>query len=197
MLKSEMKFGYFYLFKLLFRDPSDPVESAIRKDALELRTMNNGFLWATVYHNISTILTDFDIENYRRKKFLTHENNKPLLCELEDGVVRTVDFAILVRKKSPFFEIINDVMGHIVEGGIFLHIKERGIDKEKLESKLDFSTFDDSYYAMNISHLQTAFYFLMLGYALALACFVIEIIWHRFRSTWREQTSTSLTGSHI
>jgi hypothetical protein len=182
MLKSEMKFGFFYVYNLLFNNPSDPVESAIQKNALQFPSVSDALLWATVYQNISTILTDFDIETYRRKKLWTNENNKPSLCELEDGVIRTFDFAILVRKRSPFFEIINDVIGHIVEGGIFLHIKERGIYKGKLESKFDPSTPYYTYYAISTGHLQTAFYFLMLGYVLSLACFVSEIIWYRFSS---------------
>ena len=85
------------------------------------------------------------------------ENNRPLICELENGDVTTTNSAILVRKRSPFFQFINDVIGRIVEGGVFVHIVERGIDKEKLESKFDSPTFADTYSAISITNLQTAF----------------------------------------
>jgi hypothetical protein len=102
----------------------------------------------------------------------------------------------LVRKRSPFLEIIDDVIGRIVEGGIFVHIKKRGINEEKLESKFDFPTSADTYYAISIRHLQTAFYLLMLGYVLAVVCFVTEIMWHRYRSKGRGQTNIALWNVH-
>jgi hypothetical protein len=55
-------------------------------------------MWAGTYHNISTILKDFDIGIYRGIGNWTDEYNRPLLCELEDGVVRTFEFVILARK---------------------------------------------------------------------------------------------------
>jgi len=45
------------------------------------------------------------MEINRGRKNLTDENNRPILCELEDGVVRTIDLAILVRNRSPFLEV--------------------------------------------------------------------------------------------
>jgi len=56
-----------------------------------------------------------------------------------------------------------------------VHRKKRSLDKLNVESKLDVPTFDDTYYAISVIHLQTAFYLLMLGYVLACACFVTEI----------------------
>jgi hypothetical protein len=40
-------------------------------------------------------------------------------------------------------------------------------------------TFADEYLNINIRHMQSAFYMLILGYALAFVSFLIEIIWHR------------------
>jgi len=53
-----------------------------------------------------------------------------------------------------------------------MHIKKRSFNTLKMESQLDIPTFADTYYAISITHLQTAFYLLMLGYVLAVACFV-------------------------
>jgi hypothetical protein len=57
-----------------------------------------------------------------------------------------------------------------------MQIKKRGFVEENVQIKFDFNMFDDTYSAMNITQLQTAFYFLMLGYVLAGACFVTEIM---------------------
>jgi hypothetical protein len=91
----------------------------------------------------------------------------------------------MVRKGFPFLELIGNVLVHILEGGIFIRIKKRTFDKLKIESRLDVPTFDDTYYAINISHLQTAFYLLILGYVLAVACFETEIMCHYYKSKGR------------
>jgi hypothetical protein len=72
---------------------------------------------------------------YRGRKNWTDVNTTPIFCEQEDGVVRIFDLAILVSKRSTLFEIVNDVIGHIIEGGILVPIKNRGVDEAILESK--------------------------------------------------------------
>jgi len=63
-----------------------------------------------------------------------------------------------------------------------MHIKKISFDKLNIESKFDVPTFADTYCDIRITHLQTAFYLLMLGYVLADVCFMTEIMWHRYRS---------------
>jgi hypothetical protein len=84
------------------------------------------FIWAAAYHNISTILGEVVIEFYRAWQNWTDENRRNFLCELEEGVVRTFGFVMLVKKGNPFFEFTDHVICHIVEGGIFMSIK-RGV----------------------------------------------------------------------
>jgi len=196
MLNSEKNFGFMDHYKLLFPDTSDPVDSAIFKDAVECPNEPTCFIWAAKYHNISTILNDLNMGIYRGEEDWTDENNRPSLCELEGGVVRTFDYAILVRKRSPFFEFINDVLSHIVEGGIVMYIKKKELQKAKYETEYNFLSSDDNYFVFGVSHLQTAFYLLMLGYVLAVACFVTEIMWRCYRSKGRKQTYTSLCHRH-
>ena len=90
------------------------------------------------------------------------------------------------------FLVTNDVIGSIVDRGILVHTVERGVDKEKLESKLDSPTSADTYSAINIRLLQTAFHLSMLEYVLTAVCFVTEIIWQRYGSKGRGLRNTSL-----
>jgi hypothetical protein len=191
MLNSDINFGLMRDYKILFPDTSDLVESAIVKDAVECPEETTCFIRAAVYHNISTISNDLYMEIYRALIKLIDENNRPVLCELENGVVRTLDFSILFRKRSPYFEFINDVISHMVKGEIFIHIKKRWFEKFEIQSEFNFPTSDEEYFVFGVSHLQTAFYLLMLGYVLAVVCFVTEIMWHRYRSEGCERTSTS------
>ena len=192
MLKSKKMFGLAGRYNLLFTNTSDPVYSAIVKDAVQCPDESTCFIWAAVYHNISTLIKDLDVETYRAMGNWTDENNRPLLCEMEGGFVRTFNILLAVQKGFPFFEFVSDVFGHIIEGGIFMHIKKRNFDKVKIESKLDVPTFHDTYYAINIRQLQTAFYLLFLGYVSAVACFMTEIMWHYYRSKGHGPTVTTL-----
>ena len=192
MLNSEMNFGLSPNYKRLFPDTSDTVDSAISKEAVECPDAHTCQIWASIYHNISTPLNDLYRGIDRGDGNMIDENNRPLLCELEDGVVKIVDFALLVKKRSYFFEIINDVISHIVEGGIFMQIKKMGFEKTEIKTKFNIPTYDDKYFVFGVSHLLTAFYLLMLGYVLSVTCFLAEIMWHRYRSRGRERTSTTL-----
>jgi hypothetical protein len=53
-----------------------------------------------------------------------------------------------------------------------MYVKNRGFDKAKINSRSKSYTSADTYSAISISHLQMAFYLLMLGYVLAVAGFV-------------------------
>jgi hypothetical protein len=187
MLQNEKKFGYFTDYFSYLDD------TAIAKDAVRCPDDPTCFIWAAVYHNISTIIEGFDMEIYRARGDWADENNRPLLCEIEGGVVGERHFAMMVQKGNPFFEFIDDVLGRIIEEGIFMYIKKRGFDKLKMESKLDVPTSYVTYYAINITHLQTAFYLLILGYVLAVASFVTEIMWHCFWSKKLGRICTSVT----
>ena len=192
MLNSKEKFGFMGNYKILFSDTSDTVDSAIVKGAVECYNDHTCFIWAAKYHNISTILNDWNLGIYRGEKNWTDEKDRPLLCELEVGAVRTFDLSIIVRKRSPFFESINDVISHIVEGGIVTHIKKRGYEKAKFETKYNFRFSGNKYLVFGVGQLQTPFYLLTLGYTLSVVCFLTEIAWHRYRSKGRERTYTSL-----
>jgi hypothetical protein len=196
MLNSKMNFGFIFFYEDMFLDTSDTVDSALFENAVECPDEPTCFMWASKYHNISTILNDLNVEMYRVMGIWTDENIRPFLCELEDGVVRTLDCAIVVEYRSPIFEFINDVISHIVEGGIFMHIKKMGFERAKIQTKFNFPSANDKYSVYSVSHLQTAFCLLMLGYVLAVACFVTEIMCHCYRSKGRERTSTALCHRH-
>ena len=61
-------------------------------------------------------------------------------------------------------EFLDDVLSRLVEAGIFMHKKKRSFDKLKIKAQLDIPNFDDTYSPTKLRHVQTAFYFLILGY---------------------------------
>jgi hypothetical protein len=191
-----MKFGFFEYYDKFFTDTSDSTDRAILKNAIRCPTYDTCSNWTIYYHNISTILNVFDkVRMYAAGKW-TDEENRPIACEIEGGGVETSGVAFWVSRGSPLLEFVNDAIDHINEGGIFSQIMNLGRYKFILKSKFVSPTFEDTYYDVNVSHLQTAFYLLLLGYGLAVVCFVSEIMWHRYRCKGRGPTSTSVTDRH-
>jgi hypothetical protein len=192
MLASDMKFGFVKSFEKFFTYTSDSTDSTILKNAVRCPTYTTCVEWATYYNNFSTILSDIDKVYMHASGTWADKNNRPILCELEYCDLVSFGTALVVSKGSPLLEFINDVIDHIVEGGIFMHIRERLFNRAKIISKLDIPTPADTYYVINIRHLQSPFYLLMLGHVLAVVCFVTEIMWHRYRSKGHGPTGTSL-----
>ena len=197
MLTSDMKFCFNDVFYTFFNDVPDSVDSAILNNAVRCPDIGTSFNWAAVYQNVSFVFENLNIEIYRDIGKLRDKNNKRLLCVLEDGGVVIIGNVLLVRRGSHLLELLNDILVHMVESGIVSLIKKWYFPKEKNLSMLNAFAFDDTYTAFGVRHLQTAFYLLMLGYVLAFACFVIEIMWHRYRSSGCVPARTSLChGRH-
>jgi hypothetical protein len=104
--------------------------------------------------------------SYHKLRNWTDANKRPLLCELKDGVGK-VDVGFLVNEGYPFLEYIDDAIGHRVEGGIFTQLKKRFFEKQKTDSEFDSHALDDTSFAYSIKQMQTAFYLLLMGNALA------------------------------
>jgi len=187
MLKSERKFGIIDENKVFFNDVPESVDRVILNKSVRCPDRSAPLNWAVVYQNMSVVFDNLNIEICRDLGKLTGESNRPLLCELEDGGVANVELVLLVLRGHPLLELINDIIQHMVESGILTHIKKRDFHKEIQLSMSDAFAFDDTYTVFGIRHLQTAFYLLMLGYVLAVVCFMTEIMWHRCRSKSENQ----------
>jgi hypothetical protein len=57
-----------------------------------------------------------------------------------------------------------------------MQISKRVFVKENVRAKFNLNILDVTYSPMSIINLQTAFYLWMLGYVLAVVCFVTEIV---------------------
>ena len=192
MIKSEKKFGFIDEYDVFFNNDTESVESAILSKAVRCPDRGTNFKWAATYQNMTILFDNLNMGIFHDMGIMKDGNNRPLLCELEDGGVANVELVLLVYRGTPLLEFINEIIVCIVESGIFTHMKKRYFHRENIVPMFDSTPFDDTYSAFNVSHLQTAFYLLMLGYVLSLACFFIEIMWHSYRSKGRGPTRTSL-----
>jgi hypothetical protein len=192
MIKSGRTFGFIDEYDIFFNNDIESVESVIYRRAVRCPDRGTSFKWAATYQNMTILFDNLNMEICRDMGVMNDGNKRPLLCELEDGAVGNVDLVFLVFRGSPLLEFINGIIQHIVEAGILSHIKKRYFRKENIVSVFVSTPTDDTYSAFGLRHLQTAFYLLMLGYVLSIACFLIEIMWHRYKSKERGPTGTSL-----
>jgi hypothetical protein len=194
MLNAGMKFGFPRSYKIFFNDSKDSIGSAILRSTVMCPDEGICLKWASQYRNISTLRSDFTAEYLRSVGSSTDENNRPLLCDLEDGVVVYFETVMAVLKGNPLLEHINDVMDRIVEAGLFMQWKKMFFNYARVATKTASSyTLADTYLNITIKHMQSAFYLLLLGYGVALVSFVVEMIWYRHTSKRREAMDISVS----
>lgn len=101
-------------------------------------------------------------------------NGKPIICEIEE------DFAfnfitIFVPKGSPFKTRYDEVLLSIMQAGLvdlwWNSIKYTA----NLEQASDFNLPPGEYISLTMEHLQSAFYFLFMGYIISVVCFLLEL----------------------
>jgi hypothetical protein len=80
MVRPGKNFGFYEGYEYLYPDTSEPVDSAILKDALRCPNDDTCGIWATVYHIISTILEELEMEFLRGWEYWTDENKRTSLC---------------------------------------------------------------------------------------------------------------------
>jgi hypothetical protein len=194
MLNAGMRFGFPPSYKRFFNDSTDFVGSAILRKLVLCPDESICLKWATEFRNISTLRSDLATEYMHSVGSSTDDNNRPLLCDLEDGVVVYFQAVMAVLKGNPLLEHINDVIDRIVEGGLFMEWKKLFFNYARVFKKTTFPyTLGDTYLNIGILHMQSAFYLFLLGHAAALFAFLIEILWYRRASQRREATGESVS----
>jgi hypothetical protein len=179
MLNAGMKFGFPRSYKIFFNESSDTVGSAILRKMVLCPDEGICMKWASQYRNISTLRSEFAAEYSNSIGSSTDENNRPLLCDLEDGVIVYLEAVLAVLKGNPLLEHINNVIDRIVEGGLFVQWKKLFFNSARVAGKTTSShTLADSYLPISIIHMQSAFYLVLMGYAVSLLSFVIERAWY-------------------
>ena len=105
MLKSEMKFGFPDKYKLMFTNYSDCVDRAIHKDAVQCPDKPTCSMWAALYRNISTILTDLFMEMHRRVKNGADENTDLYYVNWKMVLLEHMTLQFWLIREVPFLKL--------------------------------------------------------------------------------------------
>jgi hypothetical protein len=139
--------------------------------------------WAFYYKNVSILLFEDVAEFLYSTGQFVGENSKPLVCKLEDGVVSTYATTMLMFPGDPLLRRVNEINDRVFEAGIY----NQWLSLESSWLKAHHNLIPivqqlDGYYSFNLYHMQTNFYFLLMGWCLSALCFVVEVLYNRFLS---------------
>lgn len=102
-------------------------------------------------------------------------NGKPLICTF-DEVISSQIISIPVPKGLPMIDKLNNVIQDVTEAGLLEQWLKSIKYTATLSSARDFSLPSGEYTKLTLEHLQSPFYFLLLGYMLSIIAFIIEFI---------------------
>jgi hypothetical protein len=136
--------------------------------------------WTINQKNVSVLLSDQMVEIGISEGNFVGENSEPLLCSLKDGVVFQTGQVMLMVHGDPLLRRVNEIIGRVVEAGLFTFWKSLRINRLKLHSqKMGIFQPLDEYYSFNLYHMKPAFYLLLIGWCLSFLCFMVEMLYNR------------------
>jgi hypothetical protein len=180
MLTSKIKYGYPPGLDYFYEDNDDVNSHIIIENRMSCQNNSVCFKWALDYKNISIFLDELNYEEKCSTSSLMDENSKPLICPLDDGILITINHAMIMRVGNPLLGRISAIIERVVEAGIFMQWKKSYFDKIKIQSGTvhSYSLLDD-YYSFTLEHMQPAFYMLLMGFCISTVIFLLELVIHR------------------
>ncbi|KAJ9593677.1 hypothetical protein L9F63_014772 [Diploptera punctata] len=126
--------------------------------------------------NFSTLVPSFYIHYY--KAHLPWQERQIKACKLDDDYFR-YNLVSYVPKGYPILQRVNEVTKRILEGGIIEKLSHDFLNHARhhknVSNEADELDYEDGFTVFNLSHLQAAFYILILGYVLGTISLLIEL----------------------
>ena len=177
LFASDIKPAYTQIYNSFFKI-SDGIESLqIKRNHVNCPSFEVCVAWAKDHKNVSIFFFDKDIEgSYARGDFVG-ENSEPLFCKIEDGVVSSFGQSIVMFHGDPLMRRFNEIIDRVVEAGLRKLWESLEMNLYKIYSrKIAILQLFDEYYSFNLSHMQPAFYLLLIGWCLSAFCFMVEVL---------------------
>jgi hypothetical protein len=149
-----------------------------------------------------TFLFSMFLVQYHIALDYTDADGMPRICYIEDDFAFTL-MTMFVPKGFPFKAWYDQVLLYLMQAGLVNFWWEDLKYTATLEKAGDFNLPPGEYITLTMEHLQSAFYFLLLGYAISVISFLVELCQYRqgYRNERmkinrnRKQRAT-LTSSH-
>jgi hypothetical protein len=81
---------------------------------------------------------------------------------------------------DPLMRRVNEIIDRVFEAGLYNHWISLEFNKLKIfHQKIAIVQPLDGYYSFKLYHMQTAFYFLLMGWCLSALCCMVEVLYNR------------------
>ena len=110
----------------------------------------------------------------------TDGDGKPLICYF-DEVITSQMIVVIVKKGFLAAPQFNKIIRSCLQAGLVSYWKRNLEYLATLKSAKEFNLPPGDYVKLTTEHLQSAFYFLLLGYILSTFIFICELILHRIK----------------
>jgi hypothetical protein len=175
LLGSDMKFSYVPEYRFILEQSNDPNVVTILKNSIDFVSVSDSLDWVLKYKNLSVILDDLSVQEMYGRGELIDDNYKPLLCQIEDGVIKRTGYAMIMLHGNALLLRVNEILRRVLEAGLYTKWWETHQHVAKIQSqKIGISRPIDEYYSFSLYHMQPAFYLLLIGCGLSVAGFMVE-----------------------
>jgi len=183
LLSSDIKPAYPESYNSIFHISNGTESLQIRRNHVNCPSDKVCVAWAIYHKNASIFMLDKEAEERYATGDFVGENSEPLLCKLEDGIFITFGQTMLMFHGDPLMSRVNDIIDRVVEAGLHSHWVSLQMNLYKVYSgKIAIVLPLDEYYSFNLSHMQPAFYLLLMGWCLNAFCFMFEVMYIRLSS---------------
>lgn len=174
LLNSGLPYGFDPQCDKTFNDTEESVMRTILQHRIPCSPYTTCMDWVAYHRNFSTPSTDNIVDYFITTKYVDYQGT-PLLCALKEEYYSSNN-VIHMTKGNPLFQRVNEIVGRIVESGIFNQWTKELFNSLKLKKGvISLRTLQDEYYNLNLEHVQSAFWVLCVGLALGSAVFVVQL----------------------
>ncbi|PNF30095.1 hypothetical protein B7P43_G03135 [Cryptotermes secundus] len=195
LLNSGLPYGFDPQCDKTFNDTEESVMRTILKHRIPCSPYTTCMDWVAYHRNFSTPSTDNIVDYFITTKYVDYQGT-PLLCALKEEFYSSNN-VIHILKGNPLFQRVNEIVGRIVESGIFNQWTKELFDTLKLKKGvISLRTLQDEYYNLNLEHMQSAFWVLFVGLAMGTAVFVVQLcLPHRLLQSGKYINNLNFTNS--
>jgi hypothetical protein len=192
LFSSGLKYGFApYPFDSLFKNNIYLYSKKILENWVDCSNVNVCLTWTAKYRNVSTICSKVIADYFYYKSQFSEEYGGHTSCTVKESTVLLTDVIMLLQKGSPLLHRVNEIIRRVSEGGIIDHwVQSCAEMREVIKAEANATkTLADEFRALNMTHMQSAFYLLFLGQGLSMMSFLMEILyykcffWGKFKST--------------
>ena len=173
LLDSRLEYGIYRSFETLMPDLRnkryehrqiyDDVEDCARRLAVKGD-------FAFLYSKINT--------DYMRAARFVDSSGHPLFCRMDENFSPQY-VSLSVQRGSPMLTRYNDIIQHVVEGGLLDQCWRVIMFKATLLAAKNFTIPVGDFTPLSTEHLQSAFYVLTLGCVISFVSFSFEVFFHK------------------